>query len=135
MECDHRIPFIPHRVIAYELWQLFKDLGTLDELTMYGCDLHGCITPFINPSRRNDPWEPFTFPTAKKFVILHPVMLHNGGCGTAIMELAKSQHALGIPFECVTVQMKRLPESLAETLRPWVGVADCHEELCIEDFV
>ena len=138
LHIDHSIPFDGqhwHRIIANEVGQLFKGLGTLDELTMYGCDPYSCLTPFIDPSRSNDLWEPFAFPTVKKFVISHPVVPHNEECRTAIVELAKSQHALGIPFECVTVQMKRLPESLAEMLRPWVGVADCHEELCIEDFV
>jgi hypothetical protein len=46
----------------------------------------------------------------------------------AIVELAKSQHALGIPFQRVTVRARVLPAGMAEMLEAWVGVADCCEE-------
>jgi len=45
-----------------------------------------------------------------------------------IVELAKSRHSLGIPFEHLKVRMERLPKVMAERLEPWVGTTDCHEE-------
>jgi len=31
------------------------------------------------------------------------------------------------------VRMERLPKEMVETLRSWVGVVDCAEELCPEE--
>jgi len=49
-------------------------------------------------------------------------------CMAAIVELAKLQNALGVPFERVTVRARELPTGTREMLEPWVGVADCCEE-------
>ena len=101
---------------------------------MYGCDLHSYLTPFLNRSSGNGLEQPFVFSTVKELTISHPITPHNREeCAMAIAELAKLQHAVGIPFERVTVCMERLPRSMAEMLRPWVGVVDCYEELCMED--
>ena len=45
----------------------------------------------------------------------------------AIVEVAKSWHGLGRPFERVTVSAVNLelPARMAEMLEPWVGVVDC----------
>jgi hypothetical protein len=131
----HMIHFNPeeHVPTATEVGRLFKSLGALDELTMYGCDLRSYVAPFIRRSDGNDLERPFVFPTVKEFKISHPVFPYGvGECVAIIAELAKSQYAVGIPFEHVTVRMERLPRSMAEMLKPWVGRVDCFDELCME---
>ena len=60
---------------------------------------------------------------------MHPLYLSPRDCAAAIVRLAESQHALGIPFERVTVHMDCLPEDTVEWLRPWVGTVHCHNEV------
>ena len=42
-----------------------------------------------------------------------------------IVELAKLQHALGIPFERVTVRAVGYLPQVPGNLGPWVGAVDC----------
>ena len=119
--------------IANEVGRLFESLGTLDELIMYGCDLRLYVTPFLDRPSGNGLEHPLAFPVVKEFRISHPIAPHNREeCTKIIVELAKSQNALGIPFERVTVCMERLPKSMVEMLRPWVGVVDFYEDFCME---
>ena len=75
---------------------------------------------------------PIVFPPIKELTISHPPVVHGEEeCTAAIVELAKSQHALGLPFERVTVRARKLPAGMAGILEPWVGVADCCEGWCI----
>ena len=46
----------------------------------------------------------------------------------AIVELVKSRHGQGVPFERVTVHTKELPAGIRELLEQWVGVAECYEQ-------
>ena len=137
LQIHHRLRFGPgeHQTIVNEVGRLFKLLGALDELILYGCDPHLYITPFFNHSNDNELEGQRAFPAVKEFRISHPLSSYNKEkCVMVVADLAKSQHALGIPFERVTVCMERLPKSAAETLRPWAGVVDCFDELCMEDF-
>ena len=43
----------------------------------------------------------------------------------AIVELAKSQHARGIPFERLTVHTWDIPAWIEEQLAQWVDTVDC----------
>ena len=73
--------------------------------------------------------EPIVFPHIRHLTISHPSM--EGGkdeCMDAIVDLAKSQHARGMPFERVTVRAESLPAAMEERLRQWVSVTDCREE-------
>lgn len=45
-----------------------------------------------------------------------------------IVELARSHHERGIPFERITLRMEGLPTVMARRLAPWVGAVDCYEE-------
>jgi len=138
LHIHHRIRFNPEeRVpVTNEVGRLFRSLGTLDEFTMYGCDLHSYVTPSFDRSNGNELEQPFVFPATKELRISHPIFPYDGEeCAVIIAELAKSQHVLGIPFERVTVCMERLPKSMAEMLKPWVGRVDCYDELCMEDNV
>jgi len=78
--------------------------------------------------------QPIVFPPIKELKISHPLMLQRKEeCLAAIVELAKSQHALGIPFERLTVCMEEPPTAMEEMLRPWVGAAVCIDEWCPDD--
>lgn len=136
LHIHHRLRFGSEEYpsIVNEVGQLFKLLGPLDELTMYGCDPRLYITPFFNHSNDDELEQQPAFPAAKEFRISHPASSYNKEkCVTVVADLAKSQHGLGVPFERVTVCMERLPKSAAEMLRPWAGVVDCFDELCMED--
>ena len=114
--------------------RLLKSAGPLDVLSIYGCDPHVFLTPFLNLEEFNNMEEPIVYPQIKELKMFHLVMVHHKEeCITAIVEFAKSQHARGIPFERVEFCMERLPTGIAERLRPWVGAVDCHESLCEEE--
>lgn len=121
--------------IANEVRRLFQSVGPLDELTVYGCDLRSYLAPFLNLPEFNNMEQPVVFPPIKKLTISHPFMRDHDESMAAVVKLAKSQHARGVPFERVTVCMEKLPTAMEEGLRPWVGTADCYEELCIEDLL
>lgn len=103
------------RGIGNAIGRLFHSLGPLDEMTIYRCDLRPYLRPFLQAGN----WESVVFPSIKELTISHPINLPD--CSTAIMELAKSQHARGIPFERVVIQSARMVEGMEEGLRPWVG--------------
>jgi hypothetical protein len=121
------------RLIANEVGQVFKSIGSLEELTIDGCDLRSYLLPFLDLPESHDIGQQFTFPPVKELTILHPISASQEECMMAIVRLAKSQHALGIPFERVTVSMRRLPSAMEEGLRPWVKVVDCYEDLYMGD--
>jgi hypothetical protein len=114
------------RRIANEVGQLFKCVGPLEELTLNGCDLRSYLIPFLDRPEPYDIEQPVAFPAVKKLTISHPAPISQGECGRTIVKLAKSQHALGVPFD-VTVRMSRLPQTIVEDLRPWVEAVDCYE--------
>ena len=123
------------RHLANEFGGLLKSLGPLDRLFIYGCDPHVYLTPFLSLPELNNTEEPTMYPPIKELVICHPTMVHHKEeCMSAIVEFAKSQHARGLPFERLELLMERLPEGIAERLRPWVGILECYEEPCPEDF-
>ena len=116
--------------MANEVGRLFKSVEPLDELTIYGCDLRAYLTPFPYPPEFYDMDHPVVFPPVKELTISHPLRVYGEEKSiTAIVGLARSQHALGVPFERVTVRVEKLPAGMVEMLRPWVGAADCYEEL------
>ena len=103
---------------------LFRSLGPLDELTIDGFDIHIFLAPYIDLPE----FQHFqrVFPSVKELTITERAD-DEERCPGAIVELAKSQHELGKPFERVTFHANWLPAALAERLRQWVSVADCHE--------
>ena len=113
---------------AAEILEILGSLGPLDALTICGCDLHVFLADFLhNPVL--DESDPIVFPRVNQLTILHPVMEEDEfECMNAIVGLAQSQHALGIPFERVTVRRWSLPTGMAEELGRWVGAVDCCEE-------
>ena len=115
--------------MAYRVEGLFGSLGPLDELTIDGCDLHTYFPPVVGESYDSQcGW--IAFPLIKTLAVLHPSMEeHEEECMNAIIELAELQHTKGTPFERVTVRAEALPVAMEDRLRPWVGIADCCEEV------
>ena len=101
--------------IANDVGRLFKSLGPLEELTLTRCDMRPYFTPSV------------VFPSTKELTISHPLSPAREGFEAAILRLAESQHALGVPFESVTVDMDDLPEEMAKRLGLWVRVVCCRE--------
>lgn len=115
----------------HSLLSNIERLYVLDELSLCGFDLNLYLTPFLGPPGPHD-IEQHKFPPTKELTVAHPSMGDDEECMAVIVELAKSQHALGVPFERVTFRAEKVPEAMAEMLRPWVGVADCYEERRVE---
>ena len=114
--------------MASQVGKLFGSVGPLEELSLHGCDLRPYLAPFLGLLEFELMGQPITFPPIKALTISHPSMVDDEKCMGAIVELAKSQHALGVPFERVTVRAEKLPTTMAEMLGSWVSVADCREE-------
>ena len=104
--------------VANEVGRLFKSLGPLplENLTLRCCDMR----PYFAPS--------VVFPPIKELRISHPLCPPREGFEADIVGLAESQHALGIPFEYMRVDMEELPKEMEERLKPWVGSGYCYSE-------
>ena len=113
--------------VAGEFGRLLESMGPLDELTIHGCDLHVYLAPFLPPEVLGYLSQPIKFPSIKKLAVLYPEMkINRDECINAVLELAKSQHAKGVPFERVTVRAKFLiPTMMEERLMQWVGEVVC----------
>jgi hypothetical protein len=126
--------------VAIEIGQLLESLNPLDELALRCFDLLPYLYPFLV---EDDIMSPTVLPPVKGLTISHTMYPNDRECG-AIVELAKSQHALGIPFERVLIRRERMFAGMAEDvfagmeerLRPWVGSVECcHCETYIPDGV
>ena len=130
LHIDHNIiavracPLFPH--LSAEVRQLFKSVGPLEKLTTHRCDLHLYFNPSSDSLGFNTE-EPIAYPPIREIMILHSLRHHRDERMTIIVELARSQHALGIPFERMTVCMEDIPTVMEEMLRPWVGTVECLE--------
>jgi hypothetical protein len=125
--------YTQRRRIANEVGQLFKSVGPLEELTLNGCDLQSYLIPFLDRPEPYDIEQPITFPEVKKLTISHPAPMSRGECARTIVRLAKSQHALGVPFERVMVRMVDRPPGMVAGLGRWVGEVGFCSEFCIGD--
>ena len=104
---------------------LFGSLGPLDELTIDGFRLQIFLAPFIDLPE----FQHFqrTFIPVKKLTISRLGMVDEQLCTDAMVELARSQHELGKPFEHVRVRARRVPTAMVERLREWVSAVDFHQ--------
>ena len=111
--------------MAIELGVLFESMGPLDKLTIEDSDLYPYLCGFGNLPTSG---KQTVFPPIKELVLLRPAMAVGEKYMSAIVELAKSQHARGMPFERVTVRARTLLPVMVEGLKQWVGTVDCREE-------
>jgi hypothetical protein len=111
-----------------EVGRLFRSLGSLDNLTIYHCDLRPYLGRFLGPLERRLDYsgEPM-FPPVRELTISHP-MYPDEKEYMAIVELAKSHHALGTPFERVVIRGGKQFEGAEERLGPWVGSVECYHD-------
>ena len=120
--------------MANEVGRLFGSMGPLDSLTIEGCDLRIYLASILDLPEFEDLEQQIVFPPVNELTILHPLMDDiEEECLEAIVELAKSRHALGIQFGRVTLYTEWLPAGMAERLKQWVGEADCYEEVYAEE--
>ena len=110
--------YIPY--LANEARRLFMPLGPLDELTIYHCDIRPYFHSFLDIPQ-GDITERIPFPLIKQLTISQPLHWQDEECTAGFIELAKSQHALGIHFERVIICREDMPMGMEEGLRPWVG--------------
>ena len=102
---------------------LFRCLGPLDVLTINGWDAAMFLAPFIDlPKFRH--FER-VFPHVKQFTILEGRMDDYPRFMDALVELAKSKHEKGTPFEHVTVEAIEIPAGTEERLEEWVSTVRC----------
>ena len=98
---------------------LFRSLGPLDELTIFDCDIIPFFHSFLD-TRDGHPREPVAFPRIRELTIRLPAA-SDEVCTAAIVGLAKSHHALGMPLERVVFCAARMLPETEEGVRPWVG--------------
>jgi hypothetical protein len=98
--------------------RLFRSLPPLDELSLHRCDLRPYLYSFLSLPQDGIE-EPAVFPQIKELTISNPLSISYEEC-TAIVDLAKSQHARGIPFKRVTVREAGTLVEIEERMRPWV---------------
>ena len=113
------------RVAAKDVGKLFGSMGPLEGLGLYGCDLRLFLGPFFV---FQDAIQPGSFPRIKELTIVDPIRLSSRGheaYGVAIVKLAKSQRARGVPFERVMLPPE-VPSWLIEELMMSVDVVECH---------
>ena len=121
--------------IAVGIGLLLRRAGTLDDLTLDLSDLQLFVAPFIDHPFFQDLNNWYTYPQIKTLTIIERGIFKHleEECKVAIVELAKRQHGLGVPFECVEFQMVILPEDMVERLQPWVGATYCYQETIEDD--
>ena len=130
IECRNLIPDPARsRSMVNEVGRLFRSMGPLDRLTLHGCDLRLYLAPFLEFPEFEGMEQSITFPPIRELKISHPSLVGNEEeYMAAIVELARSQHALGVPFGRVTVRGEHFPTATAEMLGPWVGEVDYRKE-------
>ena len=101
--------------IASELGRLFESLGPLRWLELSCCDMR----PYLVPS--------LTFPRTEHLRISYPLYPPHEDAEAAIVGLAESQHALGVPFKSVAVDMGERSAEVAKRLGLCVGTARRYE--------
>jgi len=132
---DRHVFLGPHHLehITSEATQLFKSMGPLEELVLDVDNLRQILFPFFDLSESAD-IQPNAFPPIKELTIAkRSAQLLEEECMAAIVKLAKSQYALGVPFECVVFLIKDPPVAMGERLKPWVGEVHFCERTIVED--
>ena len=133
---DRHIFLAPHHLarITSEAVQLLKSVGPLQELILDVDNLRQILSPFFDLPESAD-MQPDAFPPIKELTIAGRSLGRppNEECVAAIVKLAKSQHALGVPFERVAFRMKGSPVAMIERLNPWVGVVQFGEGTIVGD--
>ena len=113
---------------ANDVGKLLGSMGPLEELVLDGCDMRPYLDTFFETPLFPEPTQPTSFPPIKKFAIIDPIqsLSDNEAYAAAVVELAKSQHSRGIPFEVVTLRPPA-PDWVVVELLLLVNTVDCYE--------
>ena len=116
------------KLSANDVGKLFGSLGPLEELILDDCDLRPYLDPFFETPLFPDAIQPISFPPIKKFSIIIPMesLCGNETHATAVVKLANSQHARGMPFEVVVLRPPA-PSWVVEQLMLSVNTVVCDE--------
>ena len=120
----------PH--IEQEVARLFKTMGPLEELVL-SRDPRLFLDPFF-PGASAHISEELVFPQIKDLTITYPVTLFGPKWEGALVGLAKSQHARGVPFGRVIIHSDKVLEGMEKKLSPWVGSVNFDSKLQGWDF-
>jgi len=104
---------------------LLGSMGPLEEVILDGCDLRPYLDTFLGTPHSPNPIQPASFPPVKKLVITDPVQSFHDDevSAAAIVELARSQHSRGTPFERMTFNTG-VPSLVMEELASFVGTVE-----------
>ena len=108
--------------------RLFESMGPLENLTLNGSDLRPYLDAFFDNPRFPEAIQPTSFPPIKELVVVYPMMLFHEEATyeAAIVELARSQDARGMPLESVKFYTEA-PLLLIDELAAFVGTVEYHD--------
>jgi len=90
------------KLVTEAVGRLLGSMGPLENLTLDNCDPLQYLDAFLDTPLFPEAIQPTPFPPVKELTIINPVQLfHDGEYATAIVRLARSQHAREVPFERV----------------------------------
>jgi len=100
-------------------------MGPLENLTLEDCDLRPYLDAFLDTPGVPKVVPPASFPPIKELAIIDPVQsLHKDKVyAAAIVKLARSQHARGVPFERVVLHPAVPPRVIDELA--FVDAVEC----------
>ena len=104
-------------------------MGSLENLTLDGCDLRPYLDAFLDTPLFPDSIQPTSFPPIKELTIIHPMQPFRDEevYGAAIVGLAKSQDARGMRLERVNLCMAA-PSLFVNELVAFVGRVEYYDE-------
>ena len=102
-------------------------MGPLNNLTLDKCDLRPYLDAFLDTPLFPEEIQPASFPPVKELAIINPVQsFHDEEYATAIVGLARSQHAREVPFERVELCTTN-PPVLMDELAAFVSTVEWHD--------
>jgi len=116
--------FITHnpKLVAKAVGRLLGSMGPLENLTLDKCDLQPYLDAFLDIPLFPEAIQPTSFPHVKELAIINPVQsFHDEEYATAIVRLARSQHAREVPFERVVLRTT-VPTLVIDELVKFVNV-------------
>ena len=109
---------------ANEFRRLLLSLNHLEELTLCRSDIRPYLYPLVNYPKILGRNVQVAYTPIRVLTISDPPDTFTKEVGADLVELVKSQHNLGMPFERVSVRKYYPPPGMKERLEPWIWVVD-----------